>query len=74
MAVGVPGASMTHLDSPPLGEGVLGLARSEMRPCPWLLLWSRDPVRVGALEPWEPGQGRGLVAVAPPLCQHQEII
>lgn len=71
MAVGVPGAGMTHLTHPSLcGEE----ARSAMRPWPWLLWWRPESVRVEALGLQEPGQGTGLVAVAPSLCQHQEII
>lgn len=50
MAMGVPGASMTSLDSPlPAWGGVPGLARSEKRPCPWLLLWRPDLVGVQTL-------------------------
>lgn len=64
-----------HLNSTsPFGEGVPSLARPDRRPRPWLLLWSPSPVRVMALWPWEPGQGRGVIAVAASLCQHQEII
>lgn len=75
MAVGVPGASTTGLDSPsPMWEGVSGLARSEMRPCPWLLLWRPDLARVEAPRCWELSQGTRLVAVASPVCQCWEII
>ncbi|XP_030881803.1 CMP-N-acetylneuraminate-beta-galactosamide-alpha-2,3-sialyltransferase 4 isoform X1 [Leptonychotes weddellii] len=49
MAVGVPGASMTCLDSPsPVCRGVLVLAGPETGPCPWRLLRQPDPVRVEA--------------------------
>lgn len=75
MAVRVPGAGMTSLDSPsPVWGGVPELARSEKRPCPWLLLWRPDLVRVDALGRWEPSEGTRLVVVTTPICQRREII
>lgn len=62
MAVGVPGARMTCLDSPsPVWRGVLVLAGPETGPCPWLLSWRPDPVGVKALGWREAGRGAGAV-------------